>query len=156
MKKITSLLAAAAAALSLTFTGISAAAAPAVYAGYAEQSVFGAELPEDISATAVIEGQKFSGQPLVSTAAEETDIEVTEESGFSAQEFLKKLLISLAVGVIIALIVCFIMKSMMKTANPKATANDYIRKNSFNITRSRDIFIYAKVTKKKREKEENK
>ena len=48
------------------------------------------------------------------------------------------------------------MKSRMKTARNQLTANDYIRKNSFNITRSRDIFIYSEITKKKRVKEENK
>ncbi|MGN1341483.1 MAG: hypothetical protein ACI4WS_14410 [Oscillospiraceae bacterium] len=152
MKKIISFLAAAAAALSLTFTGLSAAAAPAEYSGYAEQSAFGAETPEDFSSTVVIDGQGVSGQPLVSSAATETDID--EEN--SSDGIVKKILISLAIGVIVALIVCMIMKSMMKTARPKATANDYIRKNSFNITRSRDIFVYANVTKKKREKEDNK
>ena len=61
-----------------------------------------------------------------------------------------------AVGVVIALIVCLIMKSCMKTARPKHTANDYIKKNSFHITRSRDIFIYAELSKRKRVKEESK
>lgn len=79
-----------------------------------------------------------------------------EERSFTISELAKKAGISLTVGVIIALIICLVMKSRMKTAVPKTTANDYIRKNSFNITRSRDIFIYAKVAKKKRAKEEDK
>lgn len=152
MKKITLFLSAAVAALSLTFTGLSAAAAPADYSGYAEQSAFGADMQENLSSPIAIDGQEFSGQQLVSSAASETDID--EEN--NSDGILKKILISLAIGVVIAFIVCMIMKSMMKTANPKATANDYIRKNSFNITRSRDIFIYAKVTKRKRVKEEKK
>ena len=48
------------------------------------------------------------------------------------------------------------MKSCMKTARPKHTANDYIKKNSFHITRSRDIFIYAELSKRKRVNEESK
>lgn len=82
--------------------------------------------------------------------------ENNDEQSFSIQKLGKMALISLAIGLVIALIICLVMKSRMKTAVPKTTANDYIRKNSFNITRSRDIFIYANVTKKKRAKEENK
>ncbi len=149
MKKITSLLAAAAAALSLTFTGISAAAVPAEYADISAQ--------EEVSVLFEDNGAQVEVQQLL-LAETETPVEVenTAPEEENSNDFVKKLLISLAAGLIIALIVCMIMKSMMKTANPKATANDYIRKNSFNITRSRDIFIYAKVTKKKREKQENK
>lgn len=79
--------------------------------------------------------------------------EVSEEDEKSVP---KAILISLAIGLFIALIVCLVMKSFMKTARPKLTANDYIRKNSFNITRSRDIFIYSEISKKRRQKQENK
>lgn len=146
MKKITSLLAAAAAALSLTFTGISAAAVD--YVDYTVQ--------EEVSVIFEDNGAQVEVQQVL-LAETETPVEVenTAPEEENSSNFVKKLLISLAIGLIIALIVCMIMKSMMKTANPKATANDYIRKNSFNITRSRDIFIYANVTKKKRAKEEN-
>lgn len=83
--------------------------------------------------------------------------EVSEEpKTYTAQDILKMAGISLAVGLVIALIVCLIMKSCMKTARPKRTANDYIKKNSFHITRSRDIFIYAELSKRKRVKEEPK
>ena len=78
------------------------------------------------------------------------------EKTLTAQDVLKKILYAFIAGVIIALIVCLVMKSRMKTVRTKATANDYIRKNSFNITRSRDIFIYSEISKKKRVKEENK
>ena len=79
-----------------------------------------------------------------------------DESVLTTQDVLKKILFAFIAGLIIALIVCLVMKSRMKTARNKLTANDYIRKNSFNITRSRDIFIYSEIAKKKREKEENK
>ena len=91
------------------------------------------------------------------TFTDEPSTEVTEEpKTYTAQDILKMAGISLAVGVVIALIVCLIMKSCMKTARPKHTANDYIKKNSFHITRSRDIFIYAELSKRKRVKEESK
>lgn len=156
MKKITAFLTAAVAALSLTVSGFAADVIPEDYNGYAEQSAFGETLTEELNSQEEIVVYSVSEEMLAENTVEEVSDTSEDENGFSMQDFLKKLLISLAVGVVVALIICFIMKSMMKTANPKRTANDYIRKNSFNISRSRDIFIYANVTKKKRVKEENK
>lgn len=156
MKKITAFLTAVVAAFSLTVSGFAADVIPEDYNGYAEQSAYGETLTEELNSQEEIVVYSVSEEMLAENTAEEVSDTSEDENGFSMQDFLKKLLISLAVGVVIALIICFIMKSMMKTANPKRTANDYIRKNSFNISRSRDIFIYANVTKKKRVKEENK
>lgn len=156
MKKITAFLTATVAAFSLTVSGFAADVIPEDYNGYAEQSAFGETLPDELNSQEEIVLYSVSEEMLAENTAEEVSDTSEDENGFSMQDFLKKLLISLAVGVVIALIICFVMKSMMKTANPKRTANDYIRKNSFNISRSRDIFIYANVTKKKRVKEENK
>lgn len=156
IKKLTALLAAAAAAISLTISGFASELPPEEYTGYAEQAVFGGSLPEEYNSSEIVVVNSFGGEMLSENTAGEAGGAVSDDSGFSAEEFVKKLLISLAVGVVIALIICFIMKSMMKTARSKRTANDYIRKNSFNITRSRDIFIYSNVTKKKRVREENK
>lgn len=86
----------------------------------------------------------------------ESSQQTSSEEAFTAQDILKMIGISFVIGLVIALIVCLVMKSCMKTAVPKSTANDYIRKNSFNITRSRDIFIYSNITKKKRQKQEDK
>ena len=90
------------------------------------------------------------------TPAVQADTAQNNDESYTTQDILKMIGISAIIGVVIALVVCLIMKSRMKTAVPKITANDYIRKNSFNITRSRDIFIYSDVTKKKRQKPENK
>lgn len=79
-----------------------------------------------------------------------------DEAAESEKSVPKAILISLVIGLVVALIICLIMKSRMKTARPKFTANDYVRKNSFNITRSRDIFIYSEISKKRRQKQENK
>ncbi len=86
----------------------------------------------------------------------ESSWQTNGEKTFTAQDILKMIGISFVIGLVVALIVCLVMKSCMKTAVPKSTANDYIRKNSFNITRSRDIFIYSNITKKKRQKQEDK
>ncbi len=61
----------------------------------------------------------------------------------------EKILISLAVGVIIALIVCLIMKSQLKTAVKQFGAGNYIRRGSLNVQYSRDIFLYRTVSRRK-------
>ncbi|MGN0667212.1 MAG: TPM domain-containing protein [Huintestinicola sp.] len=54
------------------------------------------------------------------------------------------------VGAIIALISVLIMKSGMNTARPSERAGDYIRKDSFEVTRAQDIYLYTTVTRTKR------
>ena len=147
MKKITSFLAAGSVAFALCFGSISVGAAAEDISPYNVQEI---QAEEQLQEQPVVVQQDFLAEPEPAAEAENSTEETNEKN------IVNILLISLAVGAVIALIVCLIMKSMMKTANPKLTANDYIRKNSFNITRSRDIFIYANVTKKKRVKEENK
>ena len=64
--------------------------------------------------------------------------------------------ICFVVGLVIALIVCFVMSASMKTAVPKHTANDYVKQNSFKVTRQRDIFVYSDVTRTKRSDDSSK
>ena len=159
MKKIVTVLAAAFAALTVS----SAASAAAVYNTEAYQP-FSVMIESDtndenthFNALEDNNGVEKLYLDNNSDLAEGTDTKAENApKTFTAQDILKMSGISLAVGVIIALIVCLIMKSFMKTARPKHTANDYIKKNSFHITRSRDIFIYAELSKRKRVKEEPK
>ena len=58
-----------------------------------------------------------------------------------------RLLISLAIGFVIALIISLALKKQLKSVEMKANASDYIRPNSMNITGSRDQFLYSNVTK---------
>lgn len=152
MKKITAIMAAAAAAFTI---GTAACAEDAEY-GYYEPQTMVMEIsdisPEEYDLVPMadiydLDTVEYTYEDEAASPAEESSTE---------KDIGKIILVSLFIGIIIALIVCLIMKSRMKTARPKLTANDYIRKNSFNITRSRDIFIYANVTKKKRVKEEKK
>lgn len=55
--------------------------------------------------------------------------------------------ISLIVGFVIANIVVGSMKKKMKSVRSQAAANSYVRDNSLNITDSRDIYLYATVTR---------
>lgn len=59
----------------------------------------------------------------------------------------KKFLISLAIGFIITLIVALSMKSSLTSVRSEPEAKEYIKKNSFNVTRRNDLFIYKTVTK---------
>lgn len=159
MKRIVSVLAAAFAALTVS---TAAGAAPLYDAEpYQPFSVLieSNSVDENTESVALAEYSGIEKLYLEDNVAliDEPSTEVTEEpKTYTAQDILKMAGISLAVGIVIALIVCLIMKSCMKTVRPKHTANDYIKKNSFHITRSRDIFIYAELSKRKRVNEESK
>lgn len=60
--------------------------------------------------------------------------------------------ISILIGIGIALIVTGIMRQQLKTVAKKANANDYVRKSSVNIRKSRDIFLYSNITRTARPK----
>ncbi len=74
------------------------------------------------------------------------------KSGFP---WLTRILISLVIGFVIALIICFIIKKQLKSVEMKAGAADYMRPNSLNIANSRDNFLYSNVTKTARPKNDS-
>lgn len=61
--------------------------------------------------------------------------------------------IALVVGVIIAAIGTGIMKGKLKSVRKQAAAADYLRAGSFNLTQSRDVFLYSTITKRAKPKE---
>lgn len=67
---------------------------------------------------------------------------------------IKWIFISLAGGVIIALIVTGIMKSNLKTVRMQAAATNYIKPGSMNLTGGQDLFLYSTVDKRPRPKKE--
>ncbi len=58
-----------------------------------------------------------------------------------------KLGIALLVSFGIGLIAVLVMKSGMKSVRPKRDASDYSLRNTFNLTRCADIFLYRTVSK---------
>lgn len=58
-------------------------------------------------------------------------------------------MISLAIGLIAALIVCLCMKGQLRTAVKQTAARVYIKNGSMRVTNSRDIFLYNNVTRTK-------
>lgn len=61
--------------------------------------------------------------------------------------------VSIAAGVIIALITVGIMKSKLKTVRFQTAANSYVKKDSLNITNSNDLFLYHTVTRTEKPKD---
>jgi len=65
------------------------------------------------------------------------------------RDYLHILFVSVAGGAIVALIVCLIMKSQLKTAVKQFGAGNYIRRGSLNVQYSKDIFLYKNVSRVK-------
>ena len=57
----------------------------------------------------------------------------------------KTIAISMGVGMLIGLVAVGIMVAMMKTVRPQNEALDYVCAGSFQLTASRDIFLYSNV-----------
>lgn len=58
-------------------------------------------------------------------------------------------MISLAIGLIAALIVCLCMKGQLRTAVKQTAARVYIKSGSMRVNSARDIFLYNTVSKTK-------
>ncbi len=61
--------------------------------------------------------------------------------------------ISLAVGLVIALIATSVMKGQLNNVQLKAGAADYLKPGSLNITESRDLFLYRHISRQARPKD---
>lgn len=66
--------------------------------------------------------------------------------------FQQRLLISLGVGLVAALIVLGILFAQLKSVGTERRAKEYVRDGSFHVTRSRDVFLYRNVTRRKIER----
>lgn len=62
-----------------------------------------------------------------------------------------RLLISVCVGFVAALIVLLVLLGQMKSVSPKTRAREYVRDGSFRVTRERDIYLYKTVHSRKKE-----
>ncbi len=59
--------------------------------------------------------------------------------------------ISLIVGVIVAAIYTAVLKAQLKSVAPAKNAATYTRAGSFNLTQSREVFLYKNVTRRARQ-----
>ena len=62
----------------------------------------------------------------------------------------KNLLISLAIGFVVAFIVTGKMRGQLKSVRAKAEASDYVKSGSMHVTHSSDLFLYRNVTRTKK------
>lgn len=57
-------------------------------------------------------------------------------------------LLSVGSGFIVALIIVMIMKGQLKSVRSRAEAREYVKKDSFKLTKSYDLFLYRTVTRR--------
>lgn len=70
--------------------------------------------------------------------------EIDEHKSFP---FFNNLIIALVVGFVIALIVVTSMKNKLKSVARVDHAREYVRKDSFKLSHSRDLYLYSTVTR---------
>lgn len=68
---------------------------------------------------------------------------------------LPRLIVSVVIGFVIALIVTGGMKGQLKTVRSRSEATDYTKPGSFQVNESRDLFLYRNVSRREKVKEES-
>lgn len=63
--------------------------------------------------------------------------------------------VTICIPLIISLIATAIQQSKMNTARREEYAHNYIKQGSFNLTDSRDIFLYTRTTRVAKPKQNN-
>lgn len=63
------------------------------------------------------------------------------------------LVIAIVIGFVIGLIVVSVMKGQLKSVRTQSAASNYLKKDSVNLTTSRDFFLFRNVTRVRRETE---
>ena len=69
--------------------------------------------------------------------------------------FGKNLLISLVIGLVVALISTGIMKGQLKSVRLQSGAKNYVKTDSLRVTNSREMFLYRQVHKQARPKQDS-
>ena len=67
--------------------------------------------------------------------------------------YIKMLLVSLGIGLVVALIITGRMKGKLKTVRRQAEAADYVKTGSMKVTQSRDFFLYKHIDRHAKPKE---
>lgn len=64
-------------------------------------------------------------------------------------------IITTIIGAVIAFIITGIMRGQLKSVHMQAAASNYIKSNGFKINESKDLFLYANVSRTKIEKQQS-
>lgn len=70
-------------------------------------------------------------------------------------EFMTNLLISLAIGFVVALIVTGVMRSKLKSVRRQAAASEYVKSGSMQVTQANEFFLYRNVSRVRRSNDSN-
>ena len=74
-----------------------------------------------------------------------------DEIVYYEEEFEPSIFLSFVVGVIVAGISLLFMRLSMNTKRQKHNASDYMKAESFRLTKKQDLFLYSKVSKVRRQ-----
>ena len=69
---------------------------------------------------------------------------------------LSRLLIAFGIGLAVAIVTVVIMVRRMSTVRAAKTADGYVKKNSFCLTESRDIYLYSRISRVRVNNDRNK
>lgn len=61
------------------------------------------------------------------------------------------IVIALGIGVLAGFITITVMKSGMKTAKPQRGAQSYVRQNTYKLRRQRDMFLYSRTSRTRKQ-----
>lgn len=67
--------------------------------------------------------------------------------------YIRSLLVSLGIGLVVALIIIGRMKGKLKTVRRQAEAAEYVKTGSMKVTQSRDLFLYKHIDRHAKPKE---
>ena len=59
----------------------------------------------------------------------------------------KSIILSVIIGFVFALVIVLVMKSQLKSVKFQENASVYVKRGSMNITHSRDLFLYSRITR---------
>lgn len=63
----------------------------------------------------------------------------------------KNLIVALIVGIVAGIVTAFVLKKQLQSVRQQKQANVYIKNGSMKITTSRDLFLYRKVSRTKKD-----
>lgn len=95
------------------------------------------------------DGKYYKAFTKYSNRASEMAVSINEDGSRNKAAFpwVKRIIISLVIGVILAVLICIIIRAQLKSVAMKTNATDYVREGSLNITSQSDRFLYSNVTK---------
>lgn len=101
----------------------------------------------------VMENDLASGKyyNAVNKYADECDYYLTTYVKGVPFDFTKSVAFAIVGGLVMGLVVALVLKGQLKSIRRQTRANDYVKSGSMNVTHSREIYLYRKVTSRPKE-----